>query len=111
MAKARKYANSKGAIDGRLLSRNDIEYFTGGTTFLEHFSNTTIKNMLIGVANSQGYESYWMGTKYYDNNYPDAVYVFDGSSQEVVGIDYNSTYSAGIRPVITVFKSEVQPVS
>ena len=105
---ARKFAKNRSAQTGRLLTYQEVINLAGGTDW-NSLTDLTIKNMLNGAGNSQGYEIYWLGSN--SESDTDIVWAVNGRDSQLQGYIYNTSNCAGIRPVITVYTSSVRPVT
>ena len=104
IGKAKSYGRSKGAVSSRLLS-----YEEANALKTKASSNTKIDTMYRGTANTaNGYLYYWLGSA----NNTDIVWGVFGTKESLgkdyLGSDYfGSSYGCGVRPVITVLKSNI----
>lgn len=90
--KAKNYAISKGATNGRLLTYEEANSLKG-----------SYENMIFGQEASDGYLYYWLGSAYYSD-----VWTVIGSSKNLDSFGHGSSNYGGVRPVIEISKSLVQ---
>ena len=124
MDKVNIYAQAKrtlGAISGRLLTKSELENLTGVTVTSgwKTISNTKIRDMIDGVGNTANtgssttsngcYEEYWLGSG--SDGYVTSVFFVDGERSSVVPGGHTINYSRGVRPVLNVYKSQVESAS
>ena len=113
LGKAKSYGRSKGAVSSRLLS-----YEEANALKTKASSDTKISTMLLGKMASDGYLNYWMGTEYGYVRCIEKASFYSTSGQvgmingmpyyqTVYGEKYDNTRYFGVRPVITVLKSEI----
>lgn len=107
IGKAKSYAESKGAIQGRLLTYNEAQTLPVKITSPIESNNS----------------KYWLGTAYDAENVRGFYYFYDGdgnwwvtygtgNNDAVGGADaYNTTGMCGVRPVIEIDKSLVNRLS
>jgi transcriptional regulator with XRE-family HTH domain len=70
-------------------------------------TNTTIKNMLNGADNTnQGCEKYWLGESPASTD-SNRVWVVNGFNEKVTLMNVTVNNNYGVRPVLTVYKSDV----
>lgn len=99
MGKVNTYVRTKGAIGGRLLTYDEANT-------MKSSSNTAVKNMFKGTGNTaQNFENYWLGSSYEGNG--NRVYRVSGSGGIIYGSTYYDGSSFGVRPVLTVFVSQL----
>ena len=94
-----------GAIDGRLLTYEEASSLVtiAKNSYSGKILNQKIYDMLKGVENDQGYEYYWLGTQ------KSTTYLYCFSGMYVSASDNNyDHWSYGVRPVLTVLKSNIQ---
>lgn len=100
IGKARKYAYSKNALNGRLLTYNEANT-------MKDSSNTAVVNMLKGTGNTvQNYELYWISSPKETGSY-NMVYYVKGRYKEIATNDFYSGSDIGVRPIITVLVSQI----
>ena len=121
MDKVNIYANAKGAISGRLLTKSEVENLTGvtGTNRWNTIANTKIRNMIDGVGNTANtgsttttnghFEYYWLASGI-ENNVRGVWFVHGGGSVSDSG-DFIGNNIYGVRPVLNVYKSGVESAS
>ena len=99
IGKAKSYGRSKGAVSSRLLSYEEANALKSKAS-----SNTKIDTMLWGKANTaNGYLNYWLGSAYGTNS----VWYVRGGSGGLYHVDFSGSNNRGVRPVITVLKSNL----
>ncbi len=99
IGKAKSYGRSKGAVSSRLLS-----YEEANALKEKKDSNTKIDAMYRGTANTaNGYLRYWLGSA----NSANYVWVVYGISGNFLISEFNIRGNCGVRPVITVLKSNI----
>ena len=102
MGKVDTYVAEKGAISGRLLTYEEANSLASNyPEILWGYGNTAQSS------NGHGYECYWLGTTGGDYN-SSYVYSVDGYYIKIQnGTRYSESKRYGVRPVITVYKSQV----
>ena len=100
IGKAKSYGRSKGAVSSRLLSSEEAKELNA-----QKDSNTKIDAMYRGTANTtDGYLNYWIGEAYAVNGVSGVM----GSGGSLLATYYgSSSIGFGVRPVITVLKSNI----
>ncbi len=98
------YARTKGAIRGRLLTYDEANTLSSFGDMIYGRGNTAQTN-----SSGLGYECYWLGSS--DGSYSHFVYFVYGNSSYLLDNNYNVSNSCGVRPVLTVYKSEVTNAS
>ena len=98
LGKAKSYGRSKGAVASRLLSYEEAKALQTKAS-----SNTKIATMLWGKESTDGYLRYWLGSA---NNIYNVWYVY-GSYSALSSYYYGDSNEYGVRPVITVLKSQI----
>ena len=98
LGKAKSYGRSKGAVSSRLLSYEEANALKNKAS-----SNTKIATMLWGKESTDGYLRYWLGSA---NNIYNVWYVY-GSYSALSSYYYGDSNEYGVRPVITVLKSQI----
>lgn len=100
IGKAKSYATNKGALSGRLLTYDEAEtlIIAGKTDMVYGKGNTT-----------QSFELYWLGSA--DENYGFVVWGVYGEDSSASGRGYGDDHRFGVRPVLRVYKSDVQNAS
>ena len=124
MDKVNIYAQSKrtlGAISGRLLTKGEVETLTGvtGTRRWNTISNTKIRDMLDGVGNTANtgssyttngrFENYWLGSGIEGN--ASLVWIVNGKYSYANRNNFGNSVDYGVRPVLNVYKSQVESAS
>lgn len=118
MDKVNIYARAKGAISGRLLTIQEVENLAGGTDWSNSTTvDTKIKDMLNGVGNTKNtgssytsngcYENYWLGSD--DERDASGVCQVSGYYSNAYSKFYRGLF--GVRPVLNVYKSQVESAS
>ena len=99
IGKAKSYGRSKGAVSSRLLS-----YEEANALKAKKDSNTKIDAMYRGTANTaDGYLNYWLGSA--GSTY--SVWNVGGYRGRLNDSNFSNSSILGVRPVITVLKSNI----
>lgn len=100
IGKAKSYASNKGALSGRLLTYDEAQTLikAGKTDMVYGKGNTT-----------QSFEYYWLGSAH--ENYDYGVWGVYGKSSSLDVSYFGGSGSFGVRPVLRVYKSDVQNAS
>ena len=100
--RANNYAKLKGAISGRLLTKEEGDALKTKATSLGTDSN--VYKMLWGKENTgNGYLFYWLGSALSNS----AMFIMHGSLVDLNGAYFNVGSYCGVRPVLTVYKSQL----
>lgn len=103
LGRARKYARMKGAISGRLLTYQEADSLKETyPAMIWGYGNTA------QTENDHGFERWWLGTRNGANS--TKVWRINGDVGQINISDYSDSGNYGVRPVITVYKSEILPI-